>query len=651
MGLAALLAYANSFSVPLLLDDWSTIRDNPHLHQTWPLWPALSPPAQTGVVGRPVANLSFVLNYAGTGASLIGFHAVNLLIHVLAALTLFGVVRRSLAVASFAGPVNRHADAFAGAVATLWLLHPLQTASVTYISQRTESLMGLFYLVTLYCFLRASAVPGRLWRVLAVIACALGMATKEGMVTAPVAVLLLDRWFVAGSFAAAWRQRRGFYLALASTWLLLAALMRGLHERGVGLDLGPAWWRYLLIECEAVTRYLGLGVWPARLVFDYGIEFGAPGGGTVFAAAVVCAVILVAVVGTVRKTVPGFVAVWFLLTLAPTSSIVQIPLQPIAENRPYLALAAIVLAFATLTFRLGPRLAFALLATTAAILGGVTFARNADYRTEATIWADTVAKRPGSSRAHNNLGQALQQLGRYPEAGAQFEAALAIEPNYALAHANLASTCGAQGDHASAIAHARRALALDPTVLVGAYNLAVGLMHSGQLADAAEAFRAVLRLRPAHADAHHWLAKTLLLLDRPADALEHAAQAVQLNPGFTDARLNYGVACSRLSRHAEALQIFATVVRAEPAHAEAQFMLGTTLLMLGRPADAIAPLAAAVRLQPAHVAAHANLGLALWRAGRPADAAAEFEQALRLDPAQSNARQNLEQLRAGATPP
>ena len=100
---------------------------------------------------------------------------------------------------------------------------PLQTESVTYIIQRTEALVGLFYLLTLYCVIRgATSRRSMSWYAAAVAACLLGMATKEVMATAPVIVLLYDRTFLAGSFREAWRRRYGLYLALAATWGVVA---------------------------------------------------------------------------------------------------------------------------------------------------------------------------------------------------------------------------------------------------------------------------------------------------------------------------------------------------------------------------------------------------------------------------------------------
>ena len=112
------------------------------------------------------------------------------------------------------------------AVAVLWTIHPLQTETVTYISERCESLMGLFYLLTLYCFIRGKDSENSTgWFTLSVISCLLGMASKEVMVTAPLMVFLYDRTFISGRFREAWKRHGRFYLALAGTWLLLGLLI------------------------------------------------------------------------------------------------------------------------------------------------------------------------------------------------------------------------------------------------------------------------------------------------------------------------------------------------------------------------------------------------------------------------------------------
>ncbi len=291
-----------------------------------------------------MVNFSLAVNYALEGTVVWGYHAVNLAIHILAGLALYGIVRRTLLSPVLREQFGACAMRLALAVAVLWTVHPLQTEAVTYISERCESLMGLFYLLTLYCFIRGTDTQkSSWWFALSVVACLLGMASKEVMVTAPVMVLLYDRTFISGSFREAWTQHRPLYLGLASTWVLLGCLMAGLHYRGAGYGLGIPWWAYALIECRVVVRYLWLAIWPHLLVFDYG-EFVAT---RHFAEVAPYALALVVLAASVlielrRRPAIGLIGAWFFVILAPTSSVVPVEGQPMAEHRMYLPLVAVV---------------------------------------------------------------------------------------------------------------------------------------------------------------------------------------------------------------------------------------------------------------------------------------------------------------------
>ncbi len=237
-------AFSSSFGGTFVFDDPAAIVRNPTIRQLWPISVPLSPPNHGETVsGRPLLNLSLAINYAISRDEVWSYHAVNLAIHLLGTLLLFGILRRTFLLPSLRDRWGKAALPLAFAVALLWAVHPLQTESVTYIVQRAESLAGLFYLLTLYFFIRgaegdspifASAkigtvptirgasvegsgvrgqgsgpgidpssfiLPPVVWYVGSVIACLLGMAVKEIMVSAPLVVLLYDRTFSPGPFA------------------------------------------------------------------------------------------------------------------------------------------------------------------------------------------------------------------------------------------------------------------------------------------------------------------------------------------------------------------------------------------------------------------------------------------------------------------
>src|SRR4051812_7868312 len=142
---AALLAYWNSFAGVFVYDDFPAIVDNPALHKFWPPSAHLVPLGDSGLptAGRPLVNLSLALNYAWSGTSPWSYHVVNLTIHVLAALALFGGARRAILGTRLGRIAELDATLLASMAAAIWVCHPLQTAAVTYVVQRAESLMAL----------------------------------------------------------------------------------------------------------------------------------------------------------------------------------------------------------------------------------------------------------------------------------------------------------------------------------------------------------------------------------------------------------------------------------------------------------------------------------------------------------------------------
>ncbi|MGH7820826.1 MAG: hypothetical protein ACREQ9_13740, partial [Candidatus Binatia bacterium] len=220
------MAYAGSFQGAFVFDDRAAIVDNPTIrHPSWVLYP----PFATSVHGRPVVNLSLALNYAIGGFAVESYHAFNLTIHLLAALALFAIVRRTLALPVLHEKYGGVATEIATAVALLWVVHPLTTESVTYVIQRTELMMGLCYLLTLYCLIRSAQSPRpRWWYAGVLVAFLLGLGCKEMIMTAPLVLVAYDRLFLSTSFADLWRRRRELYgaIALLAVVGLLGARMR-----------------------------------------------------------------------------------------------------------------------------------------------------------------------------------------------------------------------------------------------------------------------------------------------------------------------------------------------------------------------------------------------------------------------------------------
>jgi tetratricopeptide (TPR) repeat protein len=650
----AIAVYSRTFSVPLLFDDTDAVAGNPTIrHLSTAFWP----PPGTTASGRPILNLSLAVNYAISGTAVWSYHALNLAIHVFAGLTLFGIVRRTLA--PRAGPA---ASLIAFSTALLWTLHPLQTESVTYISQRAESLMGLFYLLTLYCFIRgihaeradaSGPRAGRaswVWFALSVATCLLGMATKEVMVSAPLIVLLYDRTFVAGSFREAWRRHWRLYVTLATTWLLLAGLVAstGWNRGGTfGFDVRITPWAYWLTQFEAISRYLWLSVWPHPLVFEYGTFWVSRPTEVALYAMVVVVLVVAVLVALWRRLAMGFLGAWFLAILAPTS-VMPGRVQMIVEHRMYLPLAA-VMTLAVMgihaAFRRRSWVAFAALALG---LGLVTARRNEDYRSKLSIWSDTVAKRPNNMLACFNLGVIWAQMpGRLNDAIAQFEKVLRMCPDDAEAHNNMGLACAlTPGRLNGAITQFEEVLRLKPGFAEVHNNLGNAWARmEGRLDDAIAQYEVALRLKPDYAEAHNNLGIAWAQMPgRLNDAIAQYKEALRLNPDYAEAHANLGLAWAQMpGRLNDAIAQFEEALRLKPGYAEAHANLGHAWAQMpGRLNDAIAQYEEALRLKPDYAEAHNNMGVA-WAQmpSRLNDAIAQYEEALRLKPGYAEAHHNL----------
>jgi Flp pilus assembly protein TadD len=580
---AGLWAYHKSFQGPFIFDDVSSIPENPHIRHLWPLRESLSAPPDCTVSGRPAVCLTLALDYALGGLNVWGYHAFNLTVHLLSALVLFGIIRRTLEGEKLRDRYGSAACWLAAAIALIWEVHPLQTESVTYIVQRTESLMGLFLLLTLYCTIRGShAAHPSTWYLGAVVSCALGMGSKEVMVSAPLIVLLYDRVFLASSFREMWRRRVGLYIGLAATWLMLGALVAGTPRSATGFGIrGLTSWDYLKTETGVIVYYLRLCLWPHPLVIDYADWPIASSLEDVLVSGVVVLGLLGATVWAYRRR-PwlGFLGAWFFLILGPTSSFLPNFGEAAAERRMYLPSAAVVTMAVVGVMALGKRLfnkqqgvVFGCLAGgfVVAVFTFLTIQRNRDYSSEVTIWQDAVEKRPDNSRAHYSLGLALGRMGRLPEAIEQWELALRINPDYAEAHNNLGFALYRAGRIPEAIRHCERALQINPDLAEAHNNLGIALVQLGRIPEAIGHYEQALRLKPDYAKAHNNLGAALYRGGRIPEAIGHYEQALRINPDLADeAHYNLGLALEKLGRTQEAIQHYQQALRMKPDFAAAQ---------------------------------------------------------------------------------
>jgi hypothetical protein len=541
--LAGALAYASSFGGAFVdQDDFGSILHNAHIRSLRNPWRAMAlPPYLLGegatAAGRPVLGLSLAINCALTGTAPRGFHWGNLLIHLCAGLCVFGVIRRTLWLPRAGGFADRAACRRAAAAALIWTLHPLNTQAVTYLVQRAESQAGLLYLLTVYCAIRAwDSAHARRWIAGALLACLLGMCTKQTVATAPLLVWAYDALLRTGSWRAAWQRRWRLYGSLAACWLPLGAL----HVWVLGADIAGDFasaspWRYAFMQPGVVLHYLRLAFWPHPLIFQHHWP-PAPLPAALPALVVVGVAVVVCLWAAARVKAWSFAGVWFWLMLAPSSSFYpQRGYNAVCEYRMYLALAAVVAVGVLLVAwvlrhwlpRTLPRhlAGVALTGVVALALGWRTQRRNHDYHDMVTLYAASAAQQPAHWDLRRRIGDICMERGEPAAALAWYEQALAIAPDAAPVYASRGRALLALQRGHDALSNYLAASEHCPHTEQFHVEAGLAKQRVGDLTGAVALWEGVLAREPDHAIAHVLLSTAYAQLGDPARSERHACRA------------------------------------------------------------------------------------------------------------------------------
>jgi len=616
--------YARSLAAPFHFDDGVNILQNPHLRlqqlDLAGLWRA----AREGANRRPLANLSFALNYRLHGYAPAGFHAVNLLVHAACSAAVFALARRLLALqAALPGQRGPRAPAsaqraIAALAAALFAAHPLQSQSVVYVVQRMNSLAALFYLLALLAWLAARRAPSPAARAarfgLAGGAWLLALGSKEIAITLPAAIWLVEWLYLRDldpRFARASARRLLPPLLLAAGGLFYLYFQGpdwGYHKRDFGmLERG-------LTELRVLLFYASLALFPAPGRLSIHHAFPLSQGlldppTTLLAAAALLALAALALALARRLRWLAFGIAWFLLHHLLESSL--LPLELVYEHRNYLPMfglafaGACALAWLAQALALPRGVALGAAGLLVLALAGATALRVEVWLDNETLWRDAAAKAPGEARPLHNLGVALAGKRRFGQAIALYERVLRLDP-----------------DHADA----RR-------------NLGAARLHQGRPADALRALQEAERRAPDDAYTQAALGDALRLLGRPAEAEAHYRRALGRR---ADAQFYYGLGLVRAQQgHAEeALHWHQQALRVLPEFAPAEVARGALLLAQGRSREAIASFERVLASWD-DPESHAHLASALWLERRHAEALAHAEAAFRAAPRAAIAGQQL----------
>lgn len=577
-----IIIYAHTLHAPFVFDDEPNIVLNRHIRMT-EITADQVLRVQNSPSERPFANLSFALNYFFHQYQPAGYRVVNILVHIINALLVFFITLQTMRLC-------RGRTIFPAALlaSLVWLVHPLHIQSVTYIVQRMNSLAALFYLLALFCYVKARSIPAGipysslkkgLLFLTVVLSGGLGLASKPTAATLPI-ILFLYEWFFFQDLKVEWLRKNLARIILPGmAFLAIVFLYLGTDPMNAVLATYEkqefSMGQRLLTEPLVMLYYLSLLIFPhpSRLHLDYSFPLSRslliP---PITVLGLITLLVLLTMTIRLARThrLAAFAILWFLITQVIESSFVGLAL--VFEHRTYLpsvflAIAAVDLLLIHLKNQYG---LITVLAIIILVFGCWTYQRNYTWQNEITFWQDGVNKSPLNTRPHNNLGLALLNAGNLTRAEHHFRRSLALDPRYQKAHYNLGLTLFKAGDVAESEPHFRRALALDSLDSRAHNNLGEVLFRSGRIAEAEKHYRQALALDPYEARIHGNLGNLLSRKGEVDQAIDHYHQALALDPYFVEACNNLGVEYIYKGLPDQALANFQKALELDPEHRSAR---------------------------------------------------------------------------------
>lgn len=660
--LLGILIYGSTLNGEFVFDDLHNITANPNIRlQQLNLKALIASGISNPMPNRPVAYASFAVNYYMGAYHPAGYRIVNILIHLVNGILVFLLAQ--LTFQQILPSKQTHMSGSSEATfpvlplfaALVFIAHPIQVQSVTYIVQRMTGMATMFYLLSmllyLYGRLSRTGQQRRMFLAGCFVSWILALGSKEIAAMLPFALFLYE-WYFFQDLSKDWIKRRIKYLPILILLFGLIAVvflgqnpLESIERSFVNRDF--TLWERVLTQFRVVVTYLGLLIFPvpARLNLLHHIPlshslFEPP---TTLLSLLFLGILLGLAIRLAQKErVLSFSILWFFMHLVIESSVVGLELM--FEHRLYLPMFGFSLAAAHLLFyRMpSPRTWAPVVAGLIVIsLGTSTYVRNKTWQDTITLWSDVISKNPRSNRAHYNLGSDLARQGRLEEALHHFYEALRIKPDYGKAHNNLGLVLYRQEKFEPAVYHFSEALRLLPDNAAAHYNMGLALIAMGDPIAAVSHYSTALRIKPDFAEVHNSLGILLERQGRLKEAVHHYSEAIKINPDFAAAHHNMGSAYEKQGRDKAAVDHYFMALRIRPDDAKTYNNLGVALTRQGILDQAVRCYMEALRIDSDDAGVHNNLGVALARQGKREAAIEQYLEALRLRPDYAEAHGNL----------
>lgn len=590
----------------------------------------------------PLVYTTFRLERRLWGLNPLGFHLVNILLHGINAILVWGVLRRLRVPGAWVA-------------AALFAVHPVQVESVAWVTELKNVESLLFYLLAVLAWIRwVERLGGGGWKyyLLALGAGLLALFAKTTACTLPVALVLV-LWLRGERLS--WRrvaQVAPFVAAAVAMGLVSVWWEGNLGTYNEETRLAFTFGQRVLIAGRALWFYAGKLAWPVNLCFSYPRWEVTGADWRPYLALAGCAGAAVALWFWRRRLGVGVIAgiVFFVAALAPLLGFISLytfQYAFVADHYQYPASIGLIAVFAggvaAVSRRRGwpPLLTGAAQAILLAVLGSLTWQQCGAYRNAETLWRDTLAKNPESWMAHYNLALELQDRGQADEAVEHYRLAVLHNPRHAKAESNLGLLLAAKGNLPEAIACYRVALQIAPDFAMAHNNLAVALASQGNYAEAVTHLERAVQLAPTALGVWMNLGEFLRVDGKTNEALACYRKAADHFPAEAEVWRRYGAAAAEQGQPEQAVLAYGRAVQCAPNRLDVLAEFGASLVSQGNYDEAIGILGKAVAAAPKDAVLHYNLGIALAMKGLAEGAKQEFQEALRLKPDFEEARKQM----------
>jgi len=582
-----LTIYSNTFHASWHFDDEGNILKNRPLHLSEPSWHNIKKTFFASIDGsgrlyRPVACLSFAINYYFGKLNVFGYHLVNISIHFLASLFLFLFIYHTLRLPLLEAKYGPKAYLIASLATVLWAMNPIQTQAVTYIVQRMTSMAGMFYIISMYFYLRARIARKPRLKIIFFGLCLatgmLAMGCKENAFMLPVSIYLFDLFLIQGVRKETLKKN----IKAASIIILLVVYMGityySFSHKGISIlslyeERAFSLKERLFSEPRIILFYLTLIFYsvPTRLCVCHDIAiskslFDPPT--TLFAILFIVFILLTALYILKRRPFIGFSIVFFFLNHLIESSF--IPLELVFEHRNYvpsmfLFVPVAILFIAAISYYHFKKPTQIVIITFVICVivgqGHSTFIANALWKTEESLWMAATEKAPGLWRPWHNLGRSYSMRDKHDEALANYFTALSKKitgsPNDRhLTFYNIGVEYHKMGEKDEAFSNYLKAEKIYPFLSNLHDNKGIILAERGRVEEAMNEFNEAIRYNKNLHEAYSNLGFLLLKIGRIEEAIQQLEMALTLKPDDTSTLLRLGYAYRKKGLYGKAFILY-----------------------------------------------------------------------------------------------